>query len=822
MINIDYEYSKEIATLTKQEEIFDLLIKHFKEHNGIFAIEAQPGMGKTTLCNEINKYIESLNNKFTCIFLSSGRLDNVSKKYQPFLEFIMDNKNRKETIIQKFFIEGSKDVPYVGNILSSVFEIIFSKKNYQNDLSAQELAIIKSLNHLINNKKTFFVCDDLQNWDEDSIHLLIYLINENMENTNNQLSFLLLSECNSEQLNQIKNRIKIKVKDLILEPIKKNNIGYIMHIFRNDITISTKQANSLYNITGGNLKLLKELSSFTKYTTDISDLNTNSIFTLIKNRISNEIERESSVFIELLKKASISGPITQEQLLRKFFQKPEYEFRQILTHLCKMELLLNKDQKIEFVDSIVYKTFFNSFNSHEEIHYHHLLAQCIYILYPSEYKLRALHLNNAGNKQESLILSVIHLISYYREHGKETYLQDALNLSYQNDNKYYDFYRAIIQIYKLYFQGKYSEANIRVFNLETEILEFNFEIDYLKALINTNWHYSKSDFEEGQYYLEKWVNDKEFKSNNLEMWLRSTTLLLDFLYELNKINELHKYRGQIDKVFNEKSQTDLTIQRRKYMLKMKANVYLKIETAILETQKSYEYFSPTKNEVLDVQNYYISLLNHSANNLVLGNASYAYNLSSSAMKLVDSFSEIQFLKPEILINNYVLSGYLTNRINVTDCIDTIRMFLDNAENCADLILIQNNLVALYALSNDFEQAYEISESLYRDICNNTEIDSYYRYFVVNNFAMICYLKGETTKATNIFETIIDVIPLENDRIYFTVRSKHIHKLLCNKEITLSSDWNSTMVSKYPNEVGQAWDFWGKLFLFSELQTWSDC
>ena len=76
-----------------------------------------------------------------------------------------------------------------------------------------------------------------------------------------------------------------------------------------------------------------------------------------------------------------------------------------------------------------------------------------------------------------------------------------------------------------------------------------------------------------------------------------------------------------------------------------------------------------------------------------------------------------------------------------------------------------------------------------------------------------------------FCEIQDLVPLSNNKEYFLKRNKYVKEIF-NKidRDTLLSDnsWNAYLIKKYPKTLGDAWNFWGKLLLLSDLQIWSDC
>ena len=114
---------------------------------------------------------------------------------------------------------------------------------------------------------------------------------------------------------------------------------------------------------------------------------------------------------------------------------------------------------------------------------------------------------------------------------------------------------------------------------------------------------------------------------------------------------------------------------------------------------------------------------------------------------------------------------------------------------------------------------------YKKIKKEYEVDEYYKYFIINNYSILNFLNGNKEKSIKIFEDIQNMLPLSNNIDYFISRNAYIKEMLNNVDrcyILSNNRWNLYLNDKYPKTIGEAWNFWGKLLLFSDLQIWSDC
>lgn len=803
-----------IAQLTGQKDIENCIILG-SGNPSAYLLEAPNGSGKSTLCDHIAKTWEAkANDRITIIFRPEALL--ASSDFEPFFNAISRHNEGKKDAVHYFFSEGSKDIPFIGNTIAAIFSIAYEEKSTGiKMLTDQERSIIKFLDSIIGKKLALIICEDIEMWDDSSLHLLNILVNRKVKKQSlENMTFLITCNKASSHLSDFFK----KCITVSLHPISTNDVAVIMKYFSESFNGTPEQCKTLAAISGGNLQLLKECSTLLNFLNVDNGEETLSFFKLISRRIESYANRPEQVIL-LLKLASIIGGETKKLLLQKFVDGQVEQFIKALEESINLDILEEDKDSVRFIQSAIYESFYNSIGK-DACEYHIRLERCINALYPSAYKMRAMNLFNGGELDRALILYVVYLVGFFRNHGYRLELSDILG-ELLKKHYYYGFYNQICDAYQNYFNNEYEKAHIALLQMDELIIEFIFEIDYLEALIFTNWRYTISDFEEGILHLKKW-DYQEFKNNCAEMWLRAATLLIDYEYEMEIQPEGKDLLTEIQRIFDEKGGIDSTFQNRKYTFFLKANVHSKIETAYYQTQKALNYFSTYKT--FNIRKYYLAILNHSANELVYGNFEASFQLTKDAMYIVRGFSDICFLKNEILTNNHVISGYLSGNYSVEQCLNLLSQYYGVIGNYADDLLINNNIVAFMALRGDYPAATILSQSICEQIDHREDTDSYYKYYLLNNRMVMHFLNGEWKEVWLLLDILRNTIPLENDKYYFTARNKYIEEVITSqlKVGSLPSDWNDIMIMKYPKTIGVAWKFWGKLLLFSDLQTWSDC
>lgn len=509
------------------------------------------------------------------------------------------------------------------------------------------------------------------------------------------------------------------------------------------------------------------------------------------------------------------------RLLKVFADMAPELYEQILDEAIKLNYLDENDYTISFVKKYIY-TMMRDYLFKDRMHYLRL-SSCLNTLYPSRYDLQMQYLYRGNLTFQADKLFFLYLIGYYRENNIPFNLNttDKLRLS---SNPLYTIYEQICNCYQLYKCKNYEKAEATLLDLYCEEIAFRFEKDYLLSLIVTNKYYTSEEFEERINVLCSYITDS-FRDTYPEMYLRAQMMLAEFYAETMKDKELHICIKSINSYFAQYAATDRKIQCYEYCFKMKANAFYKIEIAWKYTRDAFRYFDKTENKQLYLNKYYFSILNHSANEIIMGNFVEAYTMLLKAQNIICRDSNMKNIHEEILINNLSISGFLGNILQSSDCIVALEKIIPKKTETADYILLKNNLAVFYAMEGNFIKALSICQLLYQKIEFNDDIDDYYRYHILNNYGIALWINQEQEQATTILSKAFSLNPLPRDMAYFKARSEKILSILANTSFASlvrgNDEWNHCLYKMNKNVVGKAWEFWSHMMLFSELQIWSD-
>lgn len=206
--------------------------------------------------------------------------------------------------------------------------------------------------------------------------------------------------------------------------------------------------------------------------------------------------------------------------------------------------------------------------------------------------------------------------------------------------------------------------------------------------------------------LNSYISD-DFEKDYPEMYLRALMMLAEFYSEVSNQELLRNCIRKIGEMFSKYSSTDKHIQRYENCFKLKANAFYKIEIATRYTQMAYEYFKNPPNMQYNTSDYYLALLNHAANLIVLSKNTDAKKLLEYACHIVHTNRFLEQIHKDILINNLLINEYFIGNWSVNKCKDAYEKLIEYNLNGADNLLVKNNYIVFVALNNDFFNALQL-------------------------------------------------------------------------------------------------------------------
>lgn len=762
----------------------------------MYDVIGESGSGKTHVAKCLKTKLLS---KYEIVYLEyNDTLDSGVNSI--FIDYI--NKNSKIDEIKTVAGASIQDIPYLGNTLASIKNVVV-----KDDTENIEKFIIKHFRKKYCNKRVVFICDNLDLWSTRDLNILFTLFFDSSLEKINLITFYK----NFEYFFNLK---EVKMNKSFSINLKDNDvISIINKIIVPNISLDNEHIEIIRLLSKNNINIILELAyslndHIKDSTSQFSLNNLNNIFNIehyFDKRIKDEVTNTED-FKTLLKKASLLGAKQNSDVLKFFVKYDILEYTNYIIKASELKILLKKERYLYFSNNQLHKFLLNSINENEKVYFMQL-EECIKTFYPTNYnaRIKALVSANETNKVNELL--VIKQLEDIRNYGD----LDQTNIYM------FDKYKYLYSSYSLYIKGKYTDALAEIKRIDKyDSLLLNFEIDYLRALIVTNQTIELEELGEIKRVILSWATDNKFKKNEPEMWLRSIKLLIELAFELADKNFLEQQLTSYEQYCRHIVNTDKKVEKMQMNFYSKANCYCKIESAYLATKEAHIYFKKNRNKLDFIINYYLSSLNHMGNCIVLNYLDEAIEIIKEISILVNTNNDLTFQRLDIYYNNILLVLYLKNSLSLSEYSIKLENLSGKSTDIGDNILIKNNLLATYILLKDFKKSNDLATELINHIDTISTPDDYYVYYVYNNYIMLLVALKRFDEARAYLSLLSNLQPLLYDKRYFNKRNQILLKLndaelfkVVNKEILPSKD------------IGDAWCFWGRTLMFSELQIWTD-
>lgn len=808
------KYNEIIGRTIGQDRIKQEILYEMRQQKyAVFEIIGSAGSGKKTTSEIIARdFVMQYNGN---VFYLNPVYQEITEDYSIFKALLYQTGHNKKVLLD-IFRNSLKDVPCIGNSLSTItselVSSLSSKRDFSKDGPEIEEYIISELQKFHKGADILYICNSFELWDLKSQQLLSHLIMFSKNDSHAKKVYFVINTC-TQSLGLKGSDIKYKY----LKKIGNDSLSEVINQFRPEIHLNSGQIDQIAELTDGNLELIKESANL--FSTHIVSVD-KSFYDIIEARIMKVVPNKAEDLLLLLKELAFIGEKTDKRFLSLFSSAEEEKYEELLGESLNLSFLFENDHLISFAQKYVYLVLQDILCKDRK--YYLRMTKCINILYPSRYDLQLLYLYRGNLTYEAEKIFFIFLISYYRENNKVYELNEERKKQLEK-NKLFPLYLSICEAYKLYKQKRYLEAENILESLYANELSLRFEIDYLLSLITTNMYNTMEEFSEKIHRLKVYVDD-DFKRMFPEMYMRALMLLLEFYAEAGYEEPLREGLKEIMKCFAQYSSTDKQIQCYEHCFMMKANAFYKIEIACKQTQIALNYFKNNNNRQRYISKYYLSLLNHAANEIVLGKFEKSHNLLVEAHNIAKQYTHIKTLQEDILLNNLTISGFYSQKYDATECAKSLGRLIDTMQEQADLILLKSNQAVFMALSGAYANALSALESIYNNIQFNEDMDDYYRYYILNNYGILLWIMGQKEKSLQILDHAFALNPLPRDHSYFKARAIAICTLIKEKsanDILQAKNWNQYVYIQNPKTIGSAWKFWSALLLLSELQIWSD-
>ncbi|MFA5862144.1 MAG: hypothetical protein WDA16_10665 [Candidatus Thermoplasmatota archaeon] len=344
------------------------------------------------------------------------------------------------------------------------------------------------------------------------------------------------------------------------------------------------------------------------------------------------------------------------------------------------------------------------------------------------------------------------------------------------------------------------------------------ERDHLHAQALLKLH-NVTSYDAAEKILARW---DRLKAREAELWARMAQARLVALTELDRIDDARHIEAELSASFFARRSIDPAALAAYHTLCRRAASLHELPTSNAMLAKASDYFGPLTHGAVPRNRiqYYYALNNHVANLLASGSFDEARAEALTLEELLRAFPAMTWPCVEIAATNAVLAGYLTSNLTAQDAHASMKTIVGAAVGGGDMILMRVNLAVFAILAGELASAEHMLFDLERETAHATT-DSYHRYFVTANRASLAHVLGKQSESQLASDEarrcIGDIYP--PIRRVLAARQDTLDAAFANPATISVSELNAS-VRSIPPQVGPEWNFFGRAFLFSDIQFWS--
>jgi hypothetical protein len=793
-----------------------------------------PGSGKSYACAEVGKYWTE---KGDVTLVARGDQYQKSRRNFPFYDAIgqaLINNQALVKSIQGVIAKGASAIPIAGPIAAFVIDRFFthsveSAKNALPFLSPEEQTILSDLRRISGQRKLLVICDDLQFWDESSLALLRMILSGKLNATYPFLSgtrWLIVQMVSTSEESPL-----IEFSSLTVGANETHRVGYATKAefgavlkllnFREDFPESL--VSDLYSICGGHLHVTKQLVSYLAETdSQFSDewaktKGADFLASLVTARL-KEIGPQGVELFEVLKAASIIGNIFSEQEIACLRSCSPESIRKSLAQGERLNLVQKGVASFQFSHAIVHESVRVIVDPLSQ-ELHSQFAACLQKLRPGDYRSRFMHLNAANKRREASAMAFCSLLQDKRKAVVETdnrELRDAIE-----EFGFSSFFDTVCRAQESLDRYELTNAISLLKHVDPTLpQQIQAEAAYILAIAWIKMY---------QFDMREKAIDC-LKSSIAG--LQDEEELLIRLMSTEYVATVHQ-RGERDSFAIEKELVHKLSLRSKFdpdaldalrVIDRKADLLYSADQSYGRLLRSKHHFSPHgDNSPRNEFQYCASTLNLAANRIVCGE----YVEARKYLVEIVSFLEInplhQFTRFEVLSNNLIISELLSGMSTAVNAGINFEALCNRVSETLDFALIRSNYGSIVALTGDLPKAKFILAITSQELVLESESDYLHRYLVGSNLACVKYLMGEKSTGLNemvSLEKIVD-IAMPPHRHFFRRRHDLLVEAMKSEVGFNVTDWNELPTKIDPSGLGPPWKHYGKGFLLTDLQIFSE-
>ena len=725
-------------------------------------------------------------------------------------------------ILKGSLTQASKSVPLVGAVTSYLVDELlnYRKKKlarYATILGEKEQDVMFTIQTSASDRRLLLGIDHLDGWDEESWELLELILSSHLDGFYPALkNAVVVIGTKKDKPLRLNSMVKgLKIDECQVDRLGKRYLPLAAEAF-GFFSATDEEQERLYEAAAGRLDLMHDFSS-EMVAGASTELGTNSSYVRMVERRLEAAKEHITDLEEFLAAASFLGSSFSLEDFRCLTGQDAQALRARI-RLAEDERFLDWTGDLVAFPSAALHQHFHAIYRHRRPSYHRQYAECLRLMRPGDYEARWRHLVLAES-DEALCCYVHAVLETRRRLVPRPLGKPPTDGPPWSDFAFY--LEKMNSAFDAHREDRLDDAVIALEDIEGILPESLLaERDYLEAQILLKRH-RVADFERAVTLLDRW---RGLEKKEPELWSRLMQVLCVSLSETNRRDEAIRLEGSLTQYFAARVKTDPWALYGLNCLRRRAECLHHFPAAKTRLENALKYFGATETGILPrhPSQYYYTLTNLIGNLIASGYFEEALGRAQELEQVIHVHPTIGWPSMEVPVNNHILAGYLGGSLPASEAVRLLEQLRDGQVEIGDRILIENNYAVFLIHSGRMEEARKVLEKIYALLDEGEESDAYHRYFVANNLAAILALSGEASSAT----LILDQVGAELGHFYLAVRETLIkrHELFRPLLQTVSGCspqvFDQLLTTRHLPQLGKQWSFYGRGFLFSDIQFWS--
>lgn len=774
--------------LSTEQQVANLL-KSVLFENDIIYIDGEHGCGKEyTVCSCLN---EIYNNNYLTFRMPTYPQSHI--EYLPFKDAFAQEP-ASALGLKELVAEGSEFVAknsdsklsllgFLSNLL--VKSSVSKQTTVLSIFDDAEIDIISKLHNVIRKRNiqifTFF---NIYDWDDKSTFLLVRLLQyKNQIKCLKNVKFIITNQSGeSDFLSAIASRNISILHFQKLDTSFENQKCVFNEILNRDLSIEIyNQLQPIIKICDNDFDLLKLMVNDVFNSENIkSDNDFKGISALLEYKLKS-MGAEQTHIESILKYASVLGMYFTIYELENILEKSKIEFIHFVENAQQLYLINASDKNensYSFAHEFIQKIMELSISGND-LYIYDKAQKMISKLYPYDYVRRARYCVKIKDNKTAKMLFTLYWFQSIRNSRNLpfTIKKEAKRLFDECLDG--ETWKNCIELYEqgveLYNQGKFESA-VAKFKSISKILpkEILCEIDIMKTLCMTK-SLDIDSRKNAVAILEDDLNDD--KDCCISVMERIRVRLIILYAHLNMTEAANRTEDDLFLSLKERISYDTKAHEIVALLERISNSHYSCEIACNKMKNAVKYFGPSDNCFpINIAQYFNALTNYSGALCMCGEFNKSFEIAKKAINLREQFVEVNYPREYFVLNNYILSGFLSGNFSAEECVKKYTELMKKVPDSADRLLFCSNQAVFYSLVNKQEKAIDILSKAAIKYNVSDDPEKIYNYRYVTNMSVFYYLSGDIDNAKKTLSQCPNIDKTIPDSQYMDSKLKMLEQL----------------------------------------------